>query len=586
MNSSPPAILVPAEQTRELPAGHITSNPVLQTVYQMRGPAESGSGDDASTTVADTATRSRPVPILNSSVMPGPENTVRVELAPPPRVAQVQNPFPRGAVAPAPLPDPVFIQPQPQVPLPTPPPVPQSSGQQFRLPFATSPTQNMRISSDGELVSLTVNAAPLDSVLSLIAKQHKLNLVAGEEVKGNVTVALDRVPLDDALDALLKSNGYLWHRERNILTVAKMDVESQVSSLHQGRVVRVFPLNYIAAEDAERITKGLLSKVGKSFISQADPADGRRTMETIVVEDLPEYVARIENYLAQMDVPPRQVLIEAHVLQVDLAETLQHGINLQGLGRIANSQVTFQTIGLANPAATPAMLLGLNATDLTSVIEALQSTNDVKTLASPKLMVVNGQLAKIQIGSRFGYFTTTTTQTSTVQSVEFLDVGVVLNVTPTIANDGQVLLKVKPEISGGRINPISGLPEEDTTEVETTVMLQDGFGMVVGGLIKETDEDVQNKVPYIGDLWLVGKAFRRVQTVKRRTEIIIALIPRIVPVPTDMRCKEAVQLDQSTSPLLDKNLNEYDRRHWEGELHDAMKNPREIPFVPLPGLHR
>jgi type II secretory pathway component GspD/PulD (secretin) len=202
-------------------------------------------------------------------------------------------------------------------------------------------------------------------------------------------------------------------------------------------------------------------------------------------------------------------------------------------------------------------------------VQFLQNTTDAKTLASPKVLAVNGQEARIQIGSQFGYFVTTTTETSTLQSVEFLEVGVVLRVVPIIAADGRVLMTVMPEVSGGRINPATGLPEEDTAEVETTVMLNDGQPMVIGGLIQEEDSDIQNKIPYLGNLWLVGRLFQKRVQLRERHEIIVALVPRIVPYAPDAQCREQVEVMRATTPLTTGPLWRVNRTRWEPQLPDA-----------------
>jgi hypothetical protein len=137
-------------------------------------------------------------------------------------------------------------------------------------------------------------------------------------------------------------------------------------------------------------------------------------------------------------------------------------------------------------------------------------------------------------------------------------------------------MQVKPEVSGGRINPDSGLPEEDTTEVETTIMLNDGQGMVIGGLIKEEDIEIQRKPPILGDLWLVGRLFGRQSVTRSRREIIIALVPRVLPCPQPPTPREAIEFERATMPLLDGQLRRMDRTPWEPQLPDAMRDPRTI----------
>lgn len=476
-----------------------------------------------------------------------------------------------------------FAQEAPVIPpAPPEPGLPAATSNQILLPVdqsGSTPKIQLQPSPAGEeLISLTVRDASLSVVLGLLAEQHGLNLVSGGEVEGRVTVTLKDVALDDALNALLTVNGYSWNRSRNILVVSKVTNESKSSPELRGVGLRVFRLNYIAAEDVERVVQSLLSPAGRAVTTMVDSKNTRRTREEIVVEDLPEYLARIECYIAEVDRPPRQVLIEAHVLQVNLKDDLRHGVDLQHMFDISGTKVSLQTTGFANPKASPAFFFGIDNNNFHSLLEALKTTTDAKTLATPQVLVLNGQHAKIQIGQQLGFLVTTTTQTSTLQNVNFLDVGVVLDVTPTITDEGMVMLQVKPEVSGGQINA-AGLPQEDTTEVETTVMLADGSGMVIGGLIKEEDTETQTKVPYLGDVWLAGRLFQRRTVVRQRNEVIIALVPYIVPYPEPGTLGMDKAVERARTRLLTPTLDRFDRREFEPDLPDAIRNPR----LPLTG---
>ncbi|OYW11675.1 MAG: hypothetical protein B7Z55_19010, partial [Planctomycetales bacterium 12-60-4] len=200
-------------------------------------------------------------------------------------------------------------------------------------------------------------------------------------------------------------------------------------------------------------------------------------------------------------------------------------------------------------------------------------------------LVINGQESRIQVGQRLGYFVTTTTQTSTLQEVQFLETGVVLRVTPTISDHNRILMSVKPEVSDGSISD-QGLPQERTTEVETTVMLQDGYGMVIGGLIKEDDLENQTKVPFLGDIWLVGRAFQRRKVTRSRSEIIIVLVPRVVPYGTDYECREDNDVTRATTSLLEGPLNRVDRTDLEPQLPDAMLDPRRVKWGRIPDFFK
>ncbi|WP_166831150.1 secretin N-terminal domain-containing protein [Thalassoroseus pseudoceratinae] len=444
--------------------------------------------------------------------------------------------------------------------------------------------EDVHVAAQGEKISLSVRDAPLNTVLSLIAEQQGLNLVTSSDLIHPVTVTLHKVSVEEALDAILRSSGCTWHLEKNIVYVSSIKEENHVNPAIQGREVRVFQLDFVSASDIEKVVQGLLSPVGNIFATESDANNSRRTNDSIVVEDLPGYMRRIEQYIAQIDQAPRQVLIEAHILEVRLSDDTTHGVNFEYLSNLSNTKLKLETAG-ANPLASSGMLFSIEGTQLTSLIECLQVTNNAKTLASPKVMVLNGQEAKIQIGERLGFFVTTTTQTSTLQQVEFVDVGVLLRVTPQVTADRRVVMTVQPEISTGQVNETTGLPDKSTTEVATSVILDDGRGIIIGGLIQEVDADRQSKLPIVGDLWAVGRLFGRREAGRERREIVVALVPRVVTQGCAPRLAEHNQYQRATTPLLDQNLKRY-VRPTEGALPDAMKDPRRVKLRRLPDAVR
>jgi type IV pilus assembly protein PilQ len=386
---------------------------------------------------------------------------------------------------------------------------------------------------ENDRVSLLARDAEIGDVLALVAEQHGLNVVSGENLTDRISVTLSDVLLDEALNVLLAVHGYTWTRRDGIVIVSKL--AAGAPPLVQGRQLRVFELNYVAAEDVDRVIKGLLTPAGKSFALEAKADDKRRTSEQVVVEDVPEALSRIESYIRRIDQPPRQVLVEAHVLQISLKGDLRHGVNFEEVIRLSGSTLRLGSVGMvANPIATGGFAR-IEGGDLTAVVELLKSHTDAKTLAAPRLVVLNGQQARIQIGSKLGYLVMTTTQTATLQNVNFLETGVILNVTPTITQNNQILMHVRPEVSTGRVNADTGLPDSETTEVETRVMLHDGEAIIIGGLIQETDTLSESKIPLLGDLRYVGKLFAKSSMVTERSEIIIALRPCIAPYPYSPR---------------------------------------------------
>lgn len=451
------------------------------------------------------------------------------------------------------------------------------------LPLAgAAPAEGLKLTQDQDdkekgLITLFVRDKPLSQVLALLAQTQHLNIVAANDIDVMISITLRKVPVQDALSAVLAVANYTWVKRGSIILITSVAESVNLPADVQGRQIQVFDLDFASATAVSETIANFLSPIGKASITASSHANNRLTQERVVVEDLPESLAKIATYIAQIDRPPRQVLIEAHVLQVTLDDTTRCGVNLSQLMRISNSNFTLKTTGMANANAEQAFLATLDGGDLGGVIEALQTTTDAKTLGSPKLLVLNEQEARLQVGEHLGFKVSTTTETSTIQNVQFLDVGVVLRLTPRITRDGCVLLHVKPEVSKGAVNPDTGLPESQTAELETDVMLNDGQGMVIGGLIKETDSIDQSKVPWLGNVKGVGWLFRRSEIKKERVEIIVALVPRVQPYDAKYQAYEQGEVVRASVPLLHGPLCRTDRP-WDPVLPDGKRI--KYPLVP------
>jgi hypothetical protein len=458
----------------------------------------------------------------------------------------------------------------------------RKSGTEYIVPLRKqdNPNSTTEIKPAGAgLISLVVRDATLKEVLTVFAETQNLNIVCSDSANQRISVTLNKVSWQDALTALVGIAGHSWNVHQGIIHVTSLQNSSNLPPEIQGRIVKVFEFDFASASDVDQSVQTMLSPAGRSNVLNQSSVDNTRTREMLVVEDLPAYVERIEQYILQMDQPPRQVLIEARILQIDLEDDRRTGVNFNYLAEIANSKVSIGTTGFANANAPQAFFAEFNGDHLTSLIECLQSTTDAKTLASPKVMVVNGQLARIQVGEQLGFRVTTVTETAAVENVEFLDVGVVLEVIPRISRDGRILLSVKPKVSSGQVNPETGLPEEETTEVETDIFLVNGQGVVIGGLIQETDSNVQSKIPILGDLRFVGKLFQRRALEKQRKEIIVMLVPRLLPYHPVYKQYAEMETAQAGTPLFHGPLQRMPRP-WEASLPDAQDNPRLLFRLP------
>jgi type IV pilus assembly protein PilQ len=267
--------------------------------------------------------------------------------------------------------------------------------------------------------------------------------------------------------------------------------------------------------------------------------------DVVLVRDYEAVLAQIDQMVAEVDVRPLQVHIEAMILSVKLADTDQFGVNFQllkgedhvrfGWGTPPNliSDIKFDKGGLK---------FGYLDGNLAVFLEALEQIADTNVIANPRLMVMNKHRAEILIGEKKGYVSTTITETASSQAVEFLDVGAQLRLRPFISRDGLIRMEVHPELSDGNVETVNGftLPNKEVTEVTTNIMVRDGCTVIIGGLIKEQLTATTSAVPLLGSLPWVGPLFRNTKQTTEKREVIVLITPRIVYEPGT--CQEGAKV--------------------------------------------
>jgi TonB family protein len=234
-----------------------------------------------------------------------------------------------------------------------------------------------------------------------------------------------------------------------------------------------------------------------------------------------------------------EVFIDAKIVQITLSDKFQLGVdwqyffskqfNIKGpnaLNLVSGGKITFSNLDASKTQGGDAKI----------AVEALRTFGDTRVLSEPRLTVVNNQEAKILVGSKEPYVTTQISQDSTTavtaETINFIDVGVKLYVTPTIARDGFVQMKIRPEVSSktGTLTTAqkNEIPIVETSESETVLMVEDGGTVILGGLIKDEDVQDHQKIPVLGDIPLLGLPFRSTKDTVKRTELVIFLTPHIV----------------------------------------------------------
>ena len=382
-------------------------------------------------------------------------------------------------------------------------------------------------------------------VLALLSEQSGLNIVAMRSVSGQVSVSLSNVTVDHALEAILRSTGYIARREDRFIYVGTPADFVEMEQAYDRIGTRIFRPYYVSAAELHTLITPLLTpSLGKISVS-TPPGQGIGTNDnevggdsfsggdTLLVQDRESVLREIEQVVRAVDSPPMQVAIEAMILSVTLDDKYECGVDFQFL----RNQGTIR-FGIGSP---PTSIDGVNFengglkfayldSSLGAFIKALETIGDTSVIATPRVLVLNKQRAEVLIGGQLGYVNTTVTETTATQSVEFLEVGTQLRIRPFISPDGMIRMEVHPELSTGNVRIEQGLtlPDKQVTKVTSNVMVRDGSTVIIGGLMRDNLKNDVKQMPLMGNLPLLGKLFRTSAEETSRTEIVVLLTPRIV----------------------------------------------------------
>ncbi len=435
----------------------------------------------------------------------------------------------------------------------------------------------------------------ISDVLKLISQKSGLNIVASQNVRGKITVYLKNIEVLEALRIIVDAYGWAYAKENEIIIVSTdkeyedkygrkfgEEVQTQIkplmfasaadilATLNQikslsGKIIaddksnslilidtpskldemvmiissldvpiktQIFNLSYSDAEEISgKITEILTPSIGKMKFDKRSNA--------IVVTDTNRKLDEIEKMVTAFDKKDREVLIEAKIVQIVLSDTFKMGVDWEAIVSDYHSLDLKSNLTIFGDTDKKGKIsIGtLASDDYTALIEALDTVGVTDILSSPRITTINNKEAKILVGSTEPYVTTTTTTPSsgpatTAESVNFIEVGVKLFVTPTIHDDDFVTMKIKPEVSSVvrslTTSNNNTIPIVETSEAETTVSVKDGVTIVIGGLIKDQKIKTTKKIPLLGSIPLLGYAFRNVSDEVSKTEIAIFLTPKII----------------------------------------------------------
>jgi type II secretory pathway component GspD/PulD (secretin) len=387
----------------------------------------------------------------------------------------------------------------------------------------------------GAPTSFVFRDTPIAELFEMISRHERVNIMLGKGVSGNVAVSLYDMTPRQAIYAIAEAGGYqVLTRDNGYVIVNPAQAAGDVVVPSGQMEVRSLKVLY---SEPQLVADILTKHVGRGGKVTVLPA---RRM--IVVEDTPEGMKRIVALLREIDTQPQQIMIEAKILEITLDDTENFGIEwnkvFSGEGATANR---IGTTGLVTRGA-PGLVFNLVNNNVDLYLNALSNKGRVRTLATPKLLTLENQEATTNIGDKLGYRVTTTINNVTSETIQFLETGVILRVTPSVDTDGRIALRVRPEVSSGSV--LGGIPSKKTTEVNTQLVTENGQSILIGGLIKSTSGLRRTGVPLLGDVPGLGKLFSNNEQTGNSTETIVLITPRIVPTrPTALDAQVIDRID-------------------------------------------
>ncbi|MFA6092447.1 MAG: type IV pilus secretin PilQ [Elusimicrobiota bacterium] len=417
-----------------------------------------------------------------------------------------------------------------------------------------------------ESVSLDYENTDIRDVLRLVASKAKINIIFGSDVTGSLTLHLTEVPFNEAFITILQMQGLVADQSGEnvlrIMTPATFQKE-RTTAVNQTRVI---PLRYSKAAEIRTAVEAVRQAEGRQGKLNTDD-----NTNSLIVTDTLDAIASVERLLSKLDVRPQQVMIEAKLVEVKLSKDLNFGIQWDYLNmdnaRLGGQQgtnfiggtakadtlakpfdqndytvtsgegATGRGTGVSLPASKifGAFTFGrvTNNYFLSATLTAAASQGKVKVLSDPKIATINGKQANINITTQIPYVTSNVASTGvTTQQVSYITTGIQLSVTPTINADGRITIDVAPTVSQPSVTAaasITGAPAVDSRTAKTTVIVQDGETVVIGGLITDSVSNTIAKVPLLGDIPILGWLFKKKSVERSRVELLIFVTPHVLP---------------------------------------------------------
>jgi type IV pilus assembly protein PilQ len=389
-------------------------------------------------------------------------------------------------------------------------------------------------------------------VLQLIADFTNLNLVASDTVQGGITLRLQNVPWDQALDLVLKTKGLDKRKVGNVLLVAPADeiaarerqeLESQKQIADLAPLRReLLQVNYAKAADIAKLFQSVTSAQAKADERGSITVDERTN--NIIAYQTQDRLDELRRIVAQLDIPVRQVMIEARIVEANVDYDKSLGVrwggsiqnrgnwNASGVGNGASDSGSTSTsspfvdLGVANNTSGIGIAFITDNVLLDLELTAMEKTGNGEIVSQPKVVTSDKETAKILKGTEIPY---QEASSSGATSVSFKEASLSLEVTPQITPDNRIIMEVKvTKDEPDYLNKVQDVPPIKKNEVNAKVLVNDGETIVIGGVFSNTQSKVVDKVPFLGDVPYLGRLFRRDVVSEKKSELLVFLTPRIM----------------------------------------------------------
>lgn len=416
------------------------------------------------------------------------------------------------------------------------------------LPDEGTMTTSNAETGDDARISLNFKDADLRNIIRLIARVSGINIIAGPEVTGRVTVQLTDVSWEHALSLVLRVNGFAYTREDNIIRVMTPDKMEQ-----EPLSVRVIPVNYAHASELTDMLRPLLTPQRGTLQS-----DSRANV--LIVTDVPSRIAELEKVVERLDTPTPQVLIDVKFIEIIEGETDTQGTDWSPLGdygvllddmlytfdsQVERTRTRDNQFGTENMVAQrtrgfdrnvqETMAYQLSPDQFRLAISMLLNDNRSRLMSHPKVQTLNNKRATIRVAeTRYKPRFTFNRETGTyeISDLEEIYVGITLSVTPHITHDNTITLDIIPMVSAlSDVQVIAGfeVPITNVREVDTRVTIQDRYTVAIGGMVNDSWQYTERSLPFFGDLPYVGHSlFTWRKREKRAINLIIFITPTII----------------------------------------------------------